>query len=68
MDTSEDRLEAAVDAAAHTLHDMSRERWHPRWENVSTGLQEHMKAFVRPLVEAALEAADRKPLPPNGRN
>lgn len=58
MGTPNDRVEAAVTAAARTFHDMIRERWNPRWENVSARLREEMKAFVRPLVTAALKAAD----------
>ena len=64
MGTPQDRFEAAVDAAALAFHDLSRERWHPRWENTSLRLRNEIRAFVRPLVLAALDAAGAIDSPP----
>lgn len=63
MGTSDDRMEAAVDAAAHAFHDICRERGQLHWGSTSLRWREQMKGFVRPLVVAALEAADRQNAP-----
>lgn len=58
MPRSAIEIDAAVEAAAQVFHDLCRERWQPRWENASIRWRDQMKAFVRPLVVAGLEAAD----------
>lgn len=63
MGTSDDRMEAAVDAAANAFHDICRERGQLHWESTSPRWREQMRGFVRPLVVAALEAADRQNAP-----
>lgn len=64
MDTSDSPIEEAVEAAARTLHDLCRERRHFRWENTTPAWREQMRAFVRPLVTAVLNAARGHGEPP----
>lgn len=52
-------VEAAVAAAARALHESVRGKGQFRWKNASPSWRAEMKAFVRPLVMAALEAAQR---------
>lgn len=58
MEHSPDKLEIGVEAAARALHDMAREKRGLRWETCSQRFRADMKAFVRPLVVAALQAVD----------
>lgn len=55
---SDARLEAAVEAAAKALHEKCREKRMLHWETYSDDGRDGMRLFVRPMVEAALEAAD----------
>lgn len=57
-DVHEYRLEAAVRAAAQCLHENAREKHQFTWDAASPAWRAEMKAFVRPLVAAALAAAD----------
>lgn len=52
------RLEAAVRAAAQTLHESAREKHQFTWDASAPAWRTEMSAFVRPLVAAALAAAD----------
>ena len=52
------RLEQAVEAAAHAFHENSRSKRQFHWESSSPEWRRDIRNFVRPMVEAALEAAD----------
>lgn len=52
------RTEAAVEAAAKTFHENAREKRQFHWEQSSEEWRRDIRNFVRPMVEAALEAAD----------
>lgn len=58
MLAQEYRLEAAVRAAAQSLHDSAREKRQFTWDAASPAWRAEMRSFVRPLVIAALAAAD----------
>lgn len=51
------RTEAAIIAGARAMHENAREKHQFRWENASPQWQADMKAFVAPIVLAALAAA-----------
>ena len=55
---SDPRTEAAVEAAARALHENSRETRQFHWEQSDEVWRRDIRNFVRPMVEAALEAAD----------
>lgn len=55
---SDPRTEAAVEAAARAFHENAREKRQFHWEQSSEEWQRDIRNFVRPMVEAALEAAD----------
>lgn len=52
------RTEAAVEAAARAFHENAREKRQFTWEHSSEEWRRDIRNFVRPMVEAALEAAD----------
>lgn len=52
------RTEAAVEAAARTFHENAREKRQFTWDQSSEEWRRDIRNFVRPMVEAALEAAD----------
>ena len=54
----DERTEIAVEAAARTLHENAREKRQFTWENSSEEWRVDMRNFVRPIVEAALDASD----------
>jgi hypothetical protein len=55
---ADERTEIAVEAAAKALHENAREKRQYTWENSSEEWRVDMRNFVRPIVEAALEASD----------
>lgn len=55
---SDERTEIAVEAAAKAFHETSREKRQFRWEQSSEEWRRDVRAFVRPIVEAALTASD----------
>lgn len=54
----DERTEIAVEAAAKTFHETCREKRQYTWEQSSEEWRRDIRAFVRPIVEAALEASD----------
>lgn len=52
------RTEAAIEAAARVFHENAREKRQFTWEQSSEEWRRDLRNFVRPMVEAALEAAD----------
>lgn len=52
------RTEAAVEAAARAFHENARKKPQFHWEQCGEEWQRDIRNFVRPMVEAALEAAD----------
>lgn len=54
----DERIEIAVEAAARALHENCREKRQFTWENSSEAWRVELRNFVRPIVEAALEASD----------
>ncbi|CAM5769874.1 hypothetical protein [Bosea minatitlanensis] len=52
------RTEAAIEAAARAFHENAREKRQFHWEQSSEEWRRDIRNFVRPMVEAALEAAD----------
>lgn len=50
--------EAAIEAAARAFHENAREKRQFHWEQSSEEWRTDIRNFVRPMVEAALEAAD----------
>ena len=52
------RTEAAIEAAARAFHENAREKRQFTWEQSSEEWRRDIRNFVRPMVEAALEAAD----------
>lgn len=52
------RTAAAVRAAAEALHENAREKHQFTWDTASPAWRAEMRAFVRPIVVAALAAAD----------
>lgn len=69
----EARIEFAIEAAAKTLHDNCRKKRQFGWEQSSEEWRVDLRNFVRPIVEAAIEASDEfmaaavpKPKPPAG--
>lgn len=52
------RLEAAVEAGARAFHETAREKPQFHWEQCGEAWRRDIRSFVRPMVEAALEAAD----------
>lgn len=55
---SDPRTEAAIEAAARAFHENAREKRQFHWEESSEEWRTDIRNFVRPMVEAALEAAD----------
>lgn len=53
-----DRTAVAVEAAARAFHENAREKRQFTWEQSSEEWRVDLRNFVRPMVEAALEAAD----------
>jgi hypothetical protein len=53
-----ERIDIAVEAAAKALHEQSRNKRQFTWEASSVEWRADMRNFVRPLVEAAIEASD----------
>lgn len=54
----DERIEIAVEATAKAFHEASREKRQFSWEQSSEEWRRDVRAFVRPLVEAALTASD----------
>jgi len=54
----DERTEIAIEAAAKAFHEISREPRQFRWEQSSDEWRRDVRAFVRPMVEAALMASD----------
>ncbi|QEL24361.1 hypothetical protein FQV39_18565 [Bosea sp. F3-2] len=54
----DERTEIAIEAAAKAFHEMNREKRQFLWEQASEEWRGDVRAFVRPLVEAALTASD----------
>lgn len=52
------RAKAAVEAAARAFHEIAREKPEFHWEQSGEEWRRDIRNFVRPMVEAALEAAD----------
>ena len=52
------RTEAAIEAAAKAFHENAREKRQFTWEQSSEEWRRDIRNFVRPMVEAALEASD----------
>lgn len=52
------RTDLAVEAGAKALHETARERRQFSWELSSEEWRRDLRAFVRPIVEAALETSD----------
>lgn len=68
------RIDLAIEAGAKAFHESARERRQFTWEKSSEEWRRDLRAFVRPIVEAAVEASDdyltaatRKPRPPSNR-
>ncbi len=55
---SDPRTEAAIEAAARAFHENAREKRQFHWEQSSEEWRRDIRNLVRPMVEAALEAAD----------
>ncbi|WP_454655108.1 hypothetical protein [Bosea beijingensis] len=55
---AETRIDLAIEAGAKALHESARERRHFTWEQSSEESRRDLRAFVRPIVEAALESSD----------
>lgn len=56
--TPDPRTEAAIEAAARAFHENAREKRQFTWEHSSEEWRTDIRNFVRPMVEAALEASD----------
>lgn len=54
----ETRTDIAVEAAAKAFHETCREKRQYTWEQSSAEWRRDLRAFVRPIVEAALMASD----------
>ena len=54
----DERTEIAVEAAAKAFHETCREKRQYTWEQSSEEWRRDLRAFVRPMVEAALVASD----------
>ena len=54
----DERTEFAVEAAARAFHENAREKRQFQWEQSSEEWRRDIRAFVRPMVEAALLASD----------
>ncbi|WP_038357907.1 hypothetical protein [Bosea sp. UNC402CLCol] len=54
----ETRTDVAVEAAAKAFHETCREKRQYTWEQSSEEWCRDLRAFVRPIVEAALAACD----------
>ncbi len=52
------RIDLAVEAGAKALHESAREKRQFTWEESSEEWRRDLRAFVRPIVEAALESSD----------
>lgn len=55
---AEARIDLAIEAGAKALHESARERRQFTWEQSSEEWRRDLRAFVRPIVEAALESSD----------
>jgi len=55
---TETRTDIAVEAAARAFHETTREKRQYTWEQSSEEWRRDLRAFVRPIVEAALVASD----------
>ncbi|WP_142112383.1 hypothetical protein [Bosea sp. AK1] len=55
---TETRTDIAVEAAAKAFHETTREKRQYTWEQSSEEWRRDLRAFVRPMVEAALVASD----------
>ncbi|WP_038367875.1 hypothetical protein [Bosea sp. UNC402CLCol] len=54
----ETRTDVAVEATAKAFHETCREKRQYTWEQSSEEWRRDLRAFVRPIVEAALVASD----------
>lgn len=54
----DERTELAVEAAARAFHENAREKRQFQWEQSSEEWRLDIRAFVRPMVEAALLASE----------
>jgi len=52
------RTELAIEAGTKALHESAREKRQFTWEHSSEEWRRDLRAFVRPIVEAALESSD----------
>jgi hypothetical protein len=55
---ADQRTQIAVEAAAKALHETAREKRQFTWDASSEEWRIDLRNFVRPVVEAALEASD----------
>lgn len=55
---AEARIDLAIEAGAKALHESAREKRQFNWEQSSEEWRRDLRAFVRPIVEAALESSD----------
>ena len=53
-----DRTEAAIEAGARAFYEAARDKGKMRWETVSEAIRQDFRQIVRPVVVAALAAAD----------
>jgi hypothetical protein len=54
----DERTEIATEAAAKALHEAKRQATQLPWDQCSEESRQDVRAFVRPIVEAALMASD----------
>ncbi|AZO79616.1 MULTISPECIES: hypothetical protein [unclassified Bosea (in: a-proteobacteria)] len=52
------RIDLAIEAGAKALHESAREKRQFSWEQSSEEWRCDLRAFVHPIVEAALESFD----------
>lgn len=52
------RIDLAIESGAKALHESAREKRQFTWEQSSEGWRQDLRAFVGPIVEAALETSD----------
>jgi len=55
---AETRTDIAIEAAAKAFHETCREKRQYTWEQSNEEWRRDLRAFVRPMVEAALIASD----------
>lgn len=55
---AETRIDLAIEAGAKAMHESAREKRQFTWEQSSEEWRRDLRAFVRPIVEAALDSSD----------